>query len=77
MADLASLLLVGIVKSLCQVLVLGVTAGLGILVYFLTGRSLGAALVASWCTLASCAAGVVWLTAEAFRRFDVVRDTPP
>jgi hypothetical protein len=58
--------------------VAGVTTFLvAALVYFLTGRSLPAALAAAWVVLSGFAAGLVPLAALAFRRYDVARDTPP
>jgi hypothetical protein len=53
----------------------GVAAGVGGLVYLLSG-SVGAALASAWVVLAGSAVGLVPVLALAFRHFDVARDAP-
>jgi hypothetical protein len=64
-------------RMMCLGLALVSAAMVGALAYFLTGRSLPAALIVAWLVLAAYAGGMVPLIALAFRQYDVARDTPP
>jgi hypothetical protein len=66
-----------VVKMFALVLLGGVAALVGVLVFFLTGQSWPAALAVVWLVLVAFVVGLVPLVGLAFRRFDVVRDTPP
>jgi hypothetical protein len=63
------------VKVVLLALSAGLAAGVGGVVYLLSGSG-GLALATAWVVLAACAAGLVPALALAFRHFDVTRDTP-
>jgi hypothetical protein len=71
------LMLLYLAKFVVLGLVGGVSALVAVPVYFLTGRSMPAALTTAWLVITGFAAGLVPLIALAFRRFDVAREIPP
>jgi hypothetical protein len=70
-----------VLLSAGKFLVLGVAAMtaafLAIPVYFLAGKSLGAALAVGWIVLTAFGIGLLPLLVLAFRHYDVARNTPP
>ena len=64
-------------KMIIVGLAVGIATLVGVLIYYLLGRSLPAALVGAWLVLVGFCVGVIPLIVLGFRRFDVARDTPP
>jgi hypothetical protein len=69
-------LLLQMAKLVCLVVAGGLSAALAAGAYFLFGRSLAVAGAVAAIALTCFAAGLVPVTAMAFQRFDVTRDTP-
>jgi hypothetical protein len=64
-------------KFVVLVLTAGLAAGIGGVVYLLSGRALPAFVAGTWLSVLVMAAGMVPLVTLAYRRFDPSRDTPP
>jgi hypothetical protein len=76
-ASLGRQLLALTITLLFLAVVLGVSAGLGALVYYFVVSSWLVTLAVAWLTLAGWVAALLPLAVLAFHQFDVARDTPP
>src|SRR5262249_47979751 len=69
-------LVLQMVKMIILLITGGITAAFAAMAYFLSGRSVMAAVTTGVFVLAGFGAGLVPFIAAAFRKFDVTRDMP-